>query len=151
MTKLSETFIMMNSKDYKERFKAEYFQLKIRIAGLQNMLDKWDNNTLPFEPVCTRDMYDAQIDAMKSYLEILEKRAAAEDIDLSDESTENTDINVDDVPGHTKYLQGIDMPIMVNSIGKGNGCMPSAVAEMHVGMSNGNPVVLITPEIIALW
>lgn len=43
MMKLSETVEMMNSADYKERFKAEYLQLKIRANGLKNMLDKWDN------------------------------------------------------------------------------------------------------------
>ena len=29
---LNETVEMMNSKDYKERFKAEYMQLKIKIG-----------------------------------------------------------------------------------------------------------------------
>ena len=38
MMKLSETVEMMNSADYKERFRAEYFQLKIRVNGLKNML-----------------------------------------------------------------------------------------------------------------
>lgn len=32
--KLIETVEMMNSTDYKERFRAEYFQLKIRIESL---------------------------------------------------------------------------------------------------------------------
>lgn len=40
--KLSETVEMMNSADYKERFKAEYLQDEIRANGLKNMLDKWD-------------------------------------------------------------------------------------------------------------
>lgn len=40
MMKLPETVEMMNSKDYKERFKAEYYQLKIRVNGLKAMLDK---------------------------------------------------------------------------------------------------------------
>ena len=35
--KLSETVTMMNSTDYKERFRAEYFQLKNRIEGLDKM------------------------------------------------------------------------------------------------------------------
>ena len=38
--KLSDTVEMMNSTDYKERFKAEYYQLKTRICGLENMLAK---------------------------------------------------------------------------------------------------------------
>lgn len=32
---LEITSKMMESKDYKERFKAEYFQLKIRLDGLK--------------------------------------------------------------------------------------------------------------------
>ena len=39
---LSDTVEMMNSSDYKERFKGEYYQLKIRTCGLDNMLNKWD-------------------------------------------------------------------------------------------------------------
>ena len=38
---LSNTVEMMNSNDYKERFKAEYAQLVIRYKGLTNMLRKW--------------------------------------------------------------------------------------------------------------
>ena len=37
--KLSETVEMMNSTDYKDRFKAEYYQLAIRYKGLKAMLD----------------------------------------------------------------------------------------------------------------
>lgn len=38
---LKETVPMMESADYKERFKAEYLQLKIRVNGLRNMLKKY--------------------------------------------------------------------------------------------------------------
>lgn len=54
----------------------------------------------------------------------------------------------DDVNGHTKYLQGIDLPIMVNSIFENETLTPSEVSEMHIGMVNGNRVLMITPEII---
>ena len=33
--KLIDTVEMMNSENYKERFRAEYFQLKIRAEGLE--------------------------------------------------------------------------------------------------------------------
>ena len=46
---LKDTIKMMNSKDYKERFKAEYYQLSFRLDGLTGMLIKWENNTLDFE------------------------------------------------------------------------------------------------------
>ena len=43
---LKDTVEMMNSTDYKERFKAEYQQVVIRYKKLKNMLDKWDNDKL---------------------------------------------------------------------------------------------------------
>ena len=82
--KLSETVTMMNSEDYKERFKAEYAQLVIRYRGLCKMLEKWDNGTLEFTPTCPRSTYDIQTKAMKDYIAILEARAVMEHIDLSD-------------------------------------------------------------------
>lgn len=43
---LKDTVEMMNSDDYKERFKAEYYQLVIRYNKLKSMLVKWDKGTL---------------------------------------------------------------------------------------------------------
>lgn len=82
--RLSETVEMMNSADYKERFKAEYAQLIIRYYGLRNMLEKWDNGTLEFEPTCPRSTYNIQTKAMEEYIAILEARAAIEGIVLDD-------------------------------------------------------------------
>lgn len=82
--KLKDTVEMMNSADYKERFKAEYCQLVIRYYGLRNMLNKWDNGTLEFEPTCPRSTYNLQIRTMADYLGVLEARAVMEDIDLED-------------------------------------------------------------------
>ena len=80
--KLAETVEMMNSSDYKVRFKAEYAQLVIRYNGLRNMLEKWDNGTLEFEPTCPRSTYNLQIKAMTDYIAVLEARAVMEDVDL---------------------------------------------------------------------
>ena len=82
MMKLVDTVEMMNSSDYKERFKAEYAQLVIRYYGLRNMLEKWDNGTLEFEPTCPRSTYNLQIKAMIDYIAVLETRAVMEDVDL---------------------------------------------------------------------
>ena len=49
---LKDTIEMMNSSDYKERFKAEYYQLKIRYEKLDNMYVKYKNVTLLFKPSC---------------------------------------------------------------------------------------------------
>ena len=40
---LKDTATLMVSSDYKERFKAEYYQLKIRLEKLKYMLQKWGN------------------------------------------------------------------------------------------------------------
>lgn len=40
MMELKQTVEMMNSADYKERFKAEYMQVVIRYKKLANMLEK---------------------------------------------------------------------------------------------------------------
>ena len=82
--KLVDTVDMMNSSDYKERFKAEYAQLAIRYYGLRNMLEKWDNGTLEFEPTCPRSTYNLQIKAMTDYIAVLEARAVMEGVNLED-------------------------------------------------------------------
>lgn len=80
--KLSETVEMMNSSDYKERFKAEYVQLVIRYKGLKAMLEKWDKGTLEFVPTCPRSTYNMQVKAMTDYIAVLEARAVMEGIEL---------------------------------------------------------------------
>ena len=40
---LKDTATLMVSSDYKERFKAKYYQLKIRLEKLKYMLQKLDN------------------------------------------------------------------------------------------------------------
>ena len=82
--KLADTVEMMNNADYKERFKAEYAQLVIRYNGLRNMLEKWDDGTLEFEPTCPRSTYNLQIKAMTDYIAVLEARAVMENVDLGD-------------------------------------------------------------------
>ena len=86
---LAATAELMVSSDYKERFKAEYIQLKNRYEGLQNMIRKWDNNKLNFTPTCPRDTYDVQLAAMQRYLGILEVRANMENVDIYDDETAN--------------------------------------------------------------
>lgn len=80
--KLSDTVEMMNSGDYKERFRAEYFQTVIRYGKLKNMLDGWDDGNLKFTPTCPRSTYNMQIKAMTDYIAVLEARAVMEGIDL---------------------------------------------------------------------
>jgi len=81
--KLNDTVKMMNSEDYKERFIAEYQQLKIRIDGLSEMLKKYKNGTLNFTPSCSYDLLHGQLKSMKLYASYLEERAVIEGIDLN--------------------------------------------------------------------
>lgn len=82
VTELKETVELMNSSDYKERFKAEYYQLKIRHDKLLNLCLKWDKGELDFIPTCSRDILETQLTVMDDYLGILETRAKIENIEL---------------------------------------------------------------------
>lgn len=79
---LKETIELMTSSDYKERFKAEYWQLVIRYRGLKAMLEMWDTGLLNFKPTCPRSLYDDQLASMYEYICVLEQRALKEDINL---------------------------------------------------------------------
>lgn len=79
---LIDTKEMMTSTDYKERFKAEYYQLLIRYKRLKAMLEKWDSGTLNFVPTCPRSTYSLQINAMEQYISVLEARAKMENVEL---------------------------------------------------------------------
>ena len=73
---------MMQSSDYKERFKAEYQQTKIRYDKLHAMLVKHDAGTLDFTPTCPIAILKEQAAAMGKYLYVLEVRAEIEDLEL---------------------------------------------------------------------
>lgn len=81
---LNDTIELMKSSDYKERFKAEYFQVKIRLNKLIEMLNKWNNGELTFTPVSTKITLELQKKAMLDYISVLETRANMEGIDLSE-------------------------------------------------------------------
>ena len=79
---LKDTISMMTSSEYKERFIAEYLQLKIRINGLSNMLKKYKTGDLPFTPSCSYDLLNGQLKSMRMYAQYLEERAEIENIEL---------------------------------------------------------------------
>lgn len=82
VTELKDTVEMMNSTDYKERFKAEYAQVVIRYQKLKAMFEKWDKGELAFSPTCPRSTYNMQIAAMTDYIAVLEARAVMEGVVL---------------------------------------------------------------------
>ena len=81
-TTLEDSIDLMKSKDYKDRFKAEYYQVFVRFVKLKAMLEKWDKEELDFEPTCPYSTYEMQIKAMRDYISVLEARAVMENIDL---------------------------------------------------------------------
>ena len=79
---LNETIKGMTSEDYKERFKAEYQQTKIRYNKLHTTIIKYEAGTLDFKPKCTLELLKMQAQFMGKYLATLEVRAEVEGIDL---------------------------------------------------------------------
>ena len=81
---LKDTIELMQSEDFKERFKAEYLQLKIRIEGLSDTLKKYKKGTLTFSPKCSYEILYEQLVHMNNYLNILKERARIEGIELGE-------------------------------------------------------------------
>ena len=79
---LKDTIELMISEDYKDRFKAEYWQVRARFDKLCIMHSRMKDGTLDFEPTCPIEIYTKQLDAMVQYVDILEERARLEGIDL---------------------------------------------------------------------
>lgn len=84
MNDLDFTVDWMRSDDYKNRFKAEYWQTKIRYEKLHQMTVKYEAGTLDFAPACSLDLLKEQKAAMGQYLNRMEVRAQIEGIDLFD-------------------------------------------------------------------
>ena len=79
---LIETIDKMCSNDYKERFVAEYCQLKIRYEKLKSFNTKRAAGVLNFEPSCSVEVLRKQQSLMGQYLEVLEIRALVEGVEL---------------------------------------------------------------------
>lgn len=81
---LKDTVELMLSDDYKDRFKAEYYQTKIRYDKLHKMIVKYEARTLEFTPDTPIDIFKKQAAAMGSYLYNLEVRAQIEGVQLEE-------------------------------------------------------------------
>ena len=53
---LEQTAKLMSSDNYKDRFRAEYYQTKIRYNKLHKMIIKYEADTLGFEPNCSIEL-----------------------------------------------------------------------------------------------
>lgn len=79
---LKDTIEMMKSDDFKERFKAEYYQTKIRYDKLDAMTVKYEAGTLSFTPNCSLELLKEQKAFMGNYIRCLKIRAEIEGIEL---------------------------------------------------------------------
>lgn len=79
---LSDTVKSMESDDWKERLKAEYWQAKIRHEELHRILVKSAAGTLDFTPKCSIEILEEQSYHMENYLRMLEIRMEIEGIEV---------------------------------------------------------------------
>ena len=79
---LKNTVDLMLSDNYKDRFRAEYYQTKERYQRLHLMIIKYEAGTLDFQPDCPLELLKRQAKAMGEYLYVLEMRAQLDEIDL---------------------------------------------------------------------
>ena len=100
MRELKDTTELMQSKDYKERFIAEYWQLKIRYEKLKDFCNKIEASTIIYnlqEPQHDVPLYvlRKQQSQMGELLHTLEVRAIIEKIDLQQDIKSNDAVFVD--------------------------------------------------------
>ena len=69
-------------KDYQERMKKEYNELKDRYIKINQIIIKAEKGELDFELSCPLILLKQQRNVMKRYLDILEKRGFYEGIEL---------------------------------------------------------------------
>lgn len=81
---IEETVKKMFSKDYKDRFRAEYWQLKRRADSLHKMIVDYEADELDFEPTCPLWILKEQYEDMIAYMCDLEARAIWEGVDLDE-------------------------------------------------------------------
>lgn len=81
--RLEDTIWMMQSDNYQERFKAEYYQTAIRMGKLFQIITHYSDGSLDFKPKTPLIILQKQWQSMNEYLEILKARAEIEGIDLT--------------------------------------------------------------------
>lgn len=70
---------------YKDRMRVEYRELTARAGRLRDMLQRYADGTLDFEPVCPISLLSRQLDVMDEYALILRRRANIEHIGLGEQ------------------------------------------------------------------
>lgn len=74
--------VTADGSDYKERMRVEYRELTARAGRLMDMLQRYADGMLDFEPTCPISLLSRQLDVMDEYALILRRRANIEHISL---------------------------------------------------------------------
>ncbi len=89
---LEETVGGMLSPSWRERFLAEYHQVKIRADRLHEMIACYEAGTLEFTPESPLKLLKKQEKAMRDYLYCLEVRGETEGVPVFPDCSEEEDI-----------------------------------------------------------
>lgn len=79
---LIDTIPFMLNDYYENRFIAEYLQIKIRHKKLVEFLDAYKDDYIETNINVNQTILKEQVNIMKKYIDVLEKRAEIEDIKL---------------------------------------------------------------------
>ncbi|HAJ96516.1 MAG TPA: hypothetical protein DCO72_02095 [Ruminococcus sp.] len=79
---LKDTIKLMQSADYKDRFKAEYWQVHERCERLSRLLSDYEVGELNFTPKTPIPLLRTQLNIMEAYSVLLYDRAKIEGIEL---------------------------------------------------------------------
>lgn len=81
--RLEDTIWLMQSDNYQDRFKAEYYQTSIRMGKLYEIITHYNDGALGFKPKTPLSILQEQWETMNDYLNCLKLRADIEGIDLT--------------------------------------------------------------------
>lgn len=76
-----------DGSDYGERMRVEYRELTARAGRLRDMLQRYADGTLDFEPTCPITLLSRQLDVMDEYAVLLRHRAKIEHVDLEEQDS----------------------------------------------------------------
>ena len=79
-----------DGSDYGERMRVEYRELTARAGRLRDMLQRYADGTLDFDPTCPITLLSRQLKVMDEYALILRRRANIEHISLGNQRIDTT-------------------------------------------------------------
>lgn len=79
-----------DGSDYGERMRVEYRELTARAGRLRDMLQRYADGMLDFEPACPITLLSRQLKVMDEYALILRRRANIEHISLGNQRIDTT-------------------------------------------------------------